>query len=154
VRQGRAVINARLEALEGGTARLSEQLLGEREVRTAEGAAAQVEAQRSAASTLHRLEQVAQELASRLDESQARLHDEVRQLQQANEVLAARVAELERPRSLRWYYCLDGKTAQGPVTAAELKELIRSRRLVPTSKVSLDGKKWHPASHLKGVRWV
>ena len=54
----------------------------------------------------------------------------------------------------KWYYSLDGKTGHGPVTESRLKTLIRSGKLKRTSKVSRDGKKWHPASKLRGVKWA
>ena len=53
----------------------------------------------------------------------------------------------------QWYYSLDGKTGHGPITARDLKSLVQSGKLKRTGKVSLDGKKWQPASSLKGVEW-
>jgi CHAT domain-containing protein/tetratricopeptide (TPR) repeat protein len=52
-----------------------------------------------------------------------------------------------------WYYNLDGMNSHGPISDAELKEMIRTGTLTRTGKVSLDGSTWHEASHLKGVRW-
>ncbi len=57
------------------------------------------------------------------------------------------------PPRRRWFYSLDGKEGKGPVSDAELKELVRAGKLAPTSKVSLDQKTWHTASRLKGLAW-
>lgn len=57
------------------------------------------------------------------------------------------------PPRRRWYYSLDGKEGHGPVTDAELKDLIRTGRLTRSDKVSLDGKTWRAGSDLKGTKW-
>ena len=57
------------------------------------------------------------------------------------------------PPRRKWYYSLDGKKGHGPITDAELKDLIRTGKLSQSGKVSLDQKTWHKASQLKGVNW-
>ena len=57
------------------------------------------------------------------------------------------------PPRRRWYYSLDGKKSHGPVGDVELKDLVCTGQLTKTAKVSLDGKKWHAASQLKGIKW-
>ena len=57
------------------------------------------------------------------------------------------------PPRRRWYYSLDGKKAHGPVSDAELRELVRTGELTRTAKVSLDRKTWQEASQLKGIKW-
>jgi hypothetical protein len=52
-----------------------------------------------------------------------------------------------------WYYSLDGEPGQGPITSAQMKELVRTGKLQRTDKVSRDGRTWHAASQLQGVEW-
>jgi hypothetical protein len=53
----------------------------------------------------------------------------------------------------QWYYSLDGTTVEGPVSGADLRNLIAAGTLLPTSQITNDGKTWHPAARLKGVTW-
>jgi len=57
------------------------------------------------------------------------------------------------PSRRKWFYSLDGKDKQGPVSEPELKELIRAGKLPRTGRVSLDQKTWHEAAQLKGANW-
>src|SRR4051794_2703415 len=52
----------------------------------------------------------------------------------------------------QWYFSRDGKTKSGPVSAAQLKELARSGRLVPTDQLWREGlTQWMPATKVKGL---
>jgi CHAT domain-containing protein len=57
------------------------------------------------------------------------------------------------PPRRRWYYSTDGRKGRGPVTDAELRDLIRTGRLTRSGRVSLDGKTWRKACHLQGINW-
>jgi hypothetical protein len=65
--------------------------------------------------------QLRQDMVRQLEESQARPHEELRNLAKSNEALAARVAELEKPRGLRalfaWLF-RRRKPLAAPATAA------------------------------------
>jgi hypothetical protein len=60
---------------------------------------------------------------------------------------------LPEARQRTWYYSLDRRTRTGPVTAAQIRQLIKEGLILQSSLVSLDGEKWHFASRLKGVNW-
>ena len=52
----------------------------------------------------------------------------------------------------RWYYSKDRKSKNGPITRAELGELARTGRLLPTDMVNPeDGPKWFPAAEVEGL---
>jgi len=53
----------------------------------------------------------------------------------------------------RWYYSLDGKQGQGPVSADELRALIANSVVKREHFLSNDGKLWSRAHKLKGVNW-
>ncbi|QDU21756.1 CHAT domain-containing tetratricopeptide repeat protein [Urbifossiella limnaea] len=57
------------------------------------------------------------------------------------------------PARRRCYYSPDGKESHGPVSDAELKDLIGTGKLTQSGRVSLDGKTWREAYHLKGITW-
>ena len=67
------------------------------------------------------------------------------------------VTEQDAPKdartSRRWYYSLDGKQRQGPVSADELRALIATGVLKPEHRLSNDGQRWSRADKLKGVNW-
>jgi hypothetical protein len=111
-RKGVAVVEARIKTVEDTAADLGKRLQEEQDGRKAEQSAIRTEAQEGAASALKRLEQettdrqsaadlLRQDLVRSLEESQARLREEIAGLLRANQALGARVAELEKPRGLR-----------------------------------------------------
>ena len=49
-----------------------------------------------------------------------------------------------------WYYCQDGKTPIGPVSAWQLRKLAQAGKIAPTDTVWIEfKKKWVPASRVK-----
>jgi hypothetical protein len=111
-RKGVAVVEARIKTVEETAADLGKRLLEEQDGRKAEHSALRTEVQEGAASVRKRLEQEAkdrqaaaallrQELVRSLEEGHARQREEIAGLLRANQALAARVVELEKPRGLR-----------------------------------------------------
>lgn len=52
-----------------------------------------------------------------------------------------------------WYFSIDRKNAQGPVTASQIQQLIATGQFSRDSLVSRDKNKWYLASNLRGVKW-
>lgn len=75
----------------------------------------------------------------------------------ADIVEAEAVAEQDAPKQRRtrrrWYYSIDDKKRQGPVSALELRALIATGIVKREHYVSKDGKGWARADKLKGVNW-
>jgi actin-like ATPase involved in cell morphogenesis/tetratricopeptide (TPR) repeat protein len=69
------------------------------------------------------------------------------------EVVAKQDVPEHRRTNRRWYYSLDGKQRQGPVSADELRALIATGVLKREHFLSNDGQLWSRADKLKGVNW-
>lgn len=83
---------------------------------------------------------------------------EIVELEAVAEIVEAEaVAEKDAPKhrrtGRRWYYSLDGKNRQGPVSALELRDLIATGIVKREHFLSKDGKRWARADKLKGVNW-
>src|SRR5262249_10841632 len=95
-RKNSAVWKSRFKALESTATNLAKQLVAEQNERKTELTATKTETQQRMAKLLQRLEQEENDRRA----AAAKWHEEIRHLQQANETLSARVAELEKPRGL------------------------------------------------------
>jgi hypothetical protein len=126
-RKGVAVVEARIKTVEETAADLGRRLQEEQDGRKSAEAALRAEVQKGAAAILQRLEQeardrqsaaalVRQELVRVQEENDARQREEIAGLLRANQALAARVAELEKPRGLRalWLRLFGGRKRQAP----------------------------------------
>src|SRR5262245_10563627 len=52
----------------------------------------------------------------------------------------------------RWYYTTDGQTRLGPVSASELRDLVRGGQLRPADQVQPEGSaRWASAGQLPGL---
>ncbi|NLY01238.1 MAG: DUF4339 domain-containing protein [Rhodopirellula sp.] len=69
------------------------------------------------------------------------------------EIVAEQGATEHKRTTRRWYYSVDGKHRQGPVSADELRALIASGVVKRNHSVSNDGERWSRADKLKGVKW-
>ncbi len=75
------------------------------------------------------------------------------EFRRSRHVYLYRLEQSAGPPAAAWYYSLDRRQAAGPVSAVRLKELIESGQVPPGAAVSRDGRKWHAATKLRGVRW-
>jgi hypothetical protein len=96
-RRGTAVLKARIQSVGQAAAALGERLQGEQRERQAALAAVRAEVGEQAAAVRHQLEKAAAERRA----AEGVLRQELDRLAAANRALAARVAELEKPRGLR-----------------------------------------------------
>lgn len=132
-RRGVSYFKGRLKTAEAAVLQLDHAIKQEKAARQNEQAAIQTETLAQLESLKQRLQRQEHEAKTLLDqmraellqshkESQTRLRDEAQQLRQANEALAARVAELERPRGIRALFGRvfgRGQQAQGAEAESE-----------------------------------
>lgn len=103
----------------------------------------------------HSADTVEAEVVAEIVEAEA--VPEIVELEAVDIVEAEAVAEQDAPKhsrtGRRWYYSLDGKKRQGPVSAHELRALIATGIVKREHFLSKDGKRWSRAHKLKGITW-